>query len=296
MRAASANFAPPSPCAFCVPATSGMPLPMSVFAMMSCGLPLPAFFARSNAVEEELHVVAVDGLDVVAERLEALGGVEALRGLGHRVERDGVRVVDEDQVVELLVPGELHRLERDAFLHAPVAGEADDVMVEDRVVLRVEARLGHLRGDGHADRVRDALPERAGGRLDAVRRVLELGVTGRLRAELAEALHLVEGHLLVAAEVQPAVEEHRAMTGGEDEAIAIQPLGVRRVVPERVAEEHGADLGAAERQAEVAALARVNGVDREPSGDGGCAGEFFFGERAHRRAKLSRTSRPLQGR
>ena len=66
------------------------------------------------------------------------------------------------------MPGELDRLQRDALLHAAVAGEADDVMVEDRVLLRVEARRGHLRGDRHADRVRDALPERAGGRLDAV--------------------------------------------------------------------------------------------------------------------------------
>jgi len=36
--------------------------------------------------------------------------------------------------------------------------------------------------------------------LDAVRRVLELGVTGRLQSRAGEALHLLEGHLLVAAE------------------------------------------------------------------------------------------------
>ena len=100
--------------------------------MMSCGLPLPAFFARSNAAEEGLHLVPVDGLHVEADGLEALGRVLALRLLRHRVERHGVRVVDEDEVVELLVPGEGDGLHRDAFLHAPVAGEADDVMVEDR--------------------------------------------------------------------------------------------------------------------------------------------------------------------
>ena len=48
-RAASPNLAPPSPCAFCVPSTSGIPLPMSVLAMIACGLPLPAFLARTNA-------------------------------------------------------------------------------------------------------------------------------------------------------------------------------------------------------------------------------------------------------
>ena len=39
------------------------------------------------------------------------------------------------------------------------------------VLRRVEARLGHLGGDGHADGVGDALPERPGRRLDAARGV-----------------------------------------------------------------------------------------------------------------------------
>ena len=51
-RAASANFAPPSPCAFAVPATSGMPLPISVFAMIICGFPLSRFFRLLERVEK----------------------------------------------------------------------------------------------------------------------------------------------------------------------------------------------------------------------------------------------------
>ncbi len=52
-----------------------------------------------------------------------------------------------------------------------------------------------LARDRHADGVADALPERAGRRLDAARRVRQLRMTGRLRAELPEALHLVERHV-----------------------------------------------------------------------------------------------------
>jgi hypothetical protein len=47
-------------------------------------------------------------------------------------------------------------------------------------------------------------------------------------------------------------------------------------VPEVVPVQHGADLGTAERQAEVPALARVNGVDGEAAGDGCGLGESLF--------------------
>ena len=106
--------------------------------------------------------------------------------------------------------------------------------------------------------------------------------------ELAEALDLVERHLAVAAQVQPRVEEHRAMAGREDEPIAVEPLGVRRGMPERVPEEHGANLGAAQGQAEVAALALVHGVEGEATSDGGRAGEALF-------RKLAGHRNPPQG-
>ena len=135
--------------------------------------------------EERLHLVAVDRLDVEAERLEALGRVLALRLLGHRVERDGVRVVDEDQVVELLMAGEGDRLHRDALLHAAVAREADDVVIEDGVLGGVEAGLGHLRAAAMPTALPIALTERTGRRLDAARRVRQLRVPRRLASRAA---------------------------------------------------------------------------------------------------------------
>ena len=67
------------------------------------------------------------------------------------------------------------------------------------------------------------------------------------------------------------------MTRREHEAVAIRATQGARVVPQRMPVEHRADLGAAERQAEVTALARMDGVDGEAPGDGGGAGENFFG-------------------
>ena len=231
--------------------------------------------------EERLRLVAVDRLDVEPQRLEPLGRVLALGLLGHRVQRDGVRVVDDDQVVELLVAREGERLHRDPLLHAAVARQADDVVIEDGVLRGVEAGLRHLGADRHADRVADPLTERAGRRLDAARRVRQLRVTGRLRAELPEALDLVERHVGVAAQVQPGVEEHRPVPGRQHEPVAVQPARIGRVVAERVPVEHGADLGTAERQTEVTALTRNDRVDRQTPRHGGRLGENWFRKLAH---------------
>jgi hypothetical protein len=94
-------------------------------------------------------------------------------------------------------------------------------------------------GDRHADAVGEALAERPGGDLDAGRHVdaVALGVAGRQRAPLAEALDLVHRER-VAREVQHAVEQHRAVAGTQQETIAVGPVRVRRVVIQNLRVEH----------------------------------------------------------
>ena len=53
---------------------------------------------------------------------------------------------------------------------------------------------------------------------------------------------------------------------------------------ERLAKQHGANLGAAERQAEVPTLACVHCVDGETSSDSGGLGEYVFSKRHGARA------------
>jgi hypothetical protein len=72
------------------------------------------------------------------------------------------------------------------------------------------------------------------------------------------------------------------VSGRQDEAIAIEPIRVSGIVAQRVPEENGADLGAAEREAEVSALAGVHGVEREAPSDGGGLRENFFGQHGER--------------
>ena len=83
---------------------------------------------------------------------------------------------------------------RDALLHAAVAGDDVDVVVERRLARRgvgVEQPALAAGGHGHADAVGDALAERAGGDLDAGG-VAVLGVARGERAPGAQRLEVVD--------------------------------------------------------------------------------------------------------
>ena len=219
-------------------------------------------------------VTVGERLDVPADGLEAGGDVFALRLVGRGIERDVVRIVNEDQVVELLVAGEGDGFQCDAFLHATVTGEGDDMVVEDRMLGGVEAGLGHFAGEGETDGVGDTLDERASRALDAGR-LMKLRVAGSLGVQLAEVLHLIDREV-VAAKVQPAVQEHRAVAGGEHEAVAVEPAGLGGIVREGVAVKGRADLGRAEREAQMPGRALVDGINGEATGLVGGLGKEFW--------------------
>jgi CobQ-like glutamine amidotransferase family enzyme len=77
--------------------------------------------------------------------------------------------------------------------------------------------------------------------------------------ELAEVLQVVDGQI-VAGEVQQAVDQHRAVAVGLDEAVAVGPLGVGRVVAQVAAPQHFGDFGHAHRGARVAGVGLLDGV------------------------------------
>mmetsp|Transcript_3135 Transcript_3135/g.3682 ORF Transcript_3135/g.3682 Transcript_3135/m.3682 type:complete len:669 (-) Transcript_3135:198-2204(-) len=208
-----------------------------------------------------VHVVAVDLEHLPSLRLEAHVDVLRLGVIGHLVQGDAVGVVHQDEVVELLMTRKSNGLVGDALLQAAVTAEDDDVVVDDGVVGGVEGGGGVLGRSGHADAVADALAERTGRRLHT-RRPAKLGVAGRLGVLGAEVHHLLLGQV-VARHVKPGVEEHGAVAGREHEAVAVDPRRVIRVVGELLAEEDGANLGAAERQAHVARVRLGDGVDGE---------------------------------
>ena len=85
-----------------------------------------------------------------------------------------------------------------------------------------------------------------------------LGVARRDRAPLAELLDLVHREV-VAREVQDAVEQHRPVAGAEDEAVAVGPRRIRRVVAHDAAEE---DVGRGRHGHRQAGMPGVGLLDR----------------------------------
>ena len=155
--------------------------------------------------------------------------------------------------------GQRNRLVAKALHQAAVArdhiGEVIDAVV-------AEARVHQPFGQRHADCRGDALPERPGGRLDTGG-VAILGMSRRLRSPLPEGPEFVRRHALVARQVQQRIQQHRAMTGGQHETIAIRPRRVGRIEFEKPGKQNGSDVGHAHRHARMTRLRLLDGVDRQ---------------------------------
>src|ERR1035437_8882144 len=124
----------------------------------------------------------------------------------------------------------------DSFLEASVTGDDPRAVINEMVaVVTAQDPLG----DGHADAVGDALTEGPGRHFnrggDAA-----LGVSGRARMGLAKGAQIV-GRQVVAKLVGEGVLQDAGVTVAHNEAVAVTPAGVRRVVthdasPQRDAE------------------------------------------------------------
>ena len=175
------------------------------------------------------EVVAVlDPLGVPAVCVEAPGDVLRPRHRRRPVELDAVVVVEVDELAEPEVAGERRRLGGDALLQVAVGDDPVDAVVDQRMVGAVELGREAAFGDRHADPVGEALAERTGRRLDAGRQAV-FGMAGRARAPLAERLQVLEGDA-VAGQVEERVQEHAGVPGGQDEPVAVRPVGMRRGV------------------------------------------------------------------
>ena len=205
------------------------------------------------------RIVTVDPRRRPAGRLEALHLVNGIGKRQRTVDRDAVVVEQHDEFFQLEVPGKRDRLLTDAFHQIAVGGEHVGSVIDDVVAEQGgEVTLG----DRHADRIGKALAERTGRRLDAGRMVI-FRMAGRERADLPEALDLIDRHRLVAEQMKERIKQHRAVTGREHEAVAIGPGRIGRIEFQEAREQHGGDVGGAHRQARVTGLRLLDGVHRQ---------------------------------
>ena len=141
---------------------------------------------------DEIDVVRIaHPEDIPAVAQKPRGDVLGERDPGAALDRDVVVVVDPAKVVEAEMSGERSSLGAHALHQAAVAAHRVDVVVEDLEARLVVAAREPALGDRHADAGGDALPERTSRRFHPRHPVI-LGMTGRVAAELAEALDVVQ--------------------------------------------------------------------------------------------------------
>ena len=67
----------------------------------------------------------------------------------------------------------------------------------------------------------------------------------------------------IAGEIEQRIEQHRAVAGRQDEAVAVGPVRVGGIVLQELREQHRGDIGHAHRQAGVAGFGLLDGVHGE---------------------------------
>ena len=211
---------------------------------------------------DRVQIVAVgDPLHVPAVGLEALDGVVGESQIGGAVDRDAIVVVKADQLAQLQVSRERARLVRDALHQIAIGREEVGVVIDDRLAGPIEQGRELRFGDRHADGIPGTLTERS-------RRGFDTGCDAVLRmsrgaaAPLPELFDVVEGEV-VSGEVEDAVEQHAGVARREHEAIAVQPLGIRGVVPEMALPQHIGERRQRHRRARMARLRLLHGVHRQ---------------------------------
>ena len=209
-------------------------------------------------------VMTIDGHRIPILRFEICLGIFALRDIGHRIERHIIGVINEHEVVQAVVTCKRDRFLGHTFLQAAVTHQRDDMMIKNHMLRGVESRGSTLAGKRVANRIAHALTQRTRGRLDT-RRLSKLRMTRRHGMQLTEIFQIVARNS-VAGKVQPTVEEHRTVTGGKNEAVAVEPLRRIRAVAQGLTEKHRTDLRTTKRQAEVTGIAGVHGIHGKSTG------------------------------
>ncbi len=175
------------------------------------------------------------------------------------VDGDGVVVIKRDETAELPGSGQGAGFLRHAFHEAAVAEEHPGIVIHDGEALAVELVGHHALGKGHAHGRGDALTEGTRGHFHAGSHA-EFGMTGSLRAELAEIADIVHGKV-VSGKMQQSIEQHGGMAVGKHEAVAIGPCGIGRIMLQKTAPEGFGHVGHAEGRAGMTGLRFLDGVD-----------------------------------
>ena len=136
-------------------------------------------------------------------------------------------------------------------------------MIDDVIAVLIESGGQMLLGDGHADSCRKALSEGTGRGLDAGGYTV-FRVSGSLGSPLSEVLDVVE-RKIVAGQMQEGIEEHRSVSAGKDEAVAVEPFRIIGIMFEEVLPYCISDRRCAERCSGMSGFCLIDGVSGQES-------------------------------
>ena len=152
----------------------------------------------------------------------------------------------------------------DALLEVAVGGEDVDVMVERalaRCRVRVEQPALAAGGHRHADRVGQALAERAGRGLDPGRQQM-LGVTGSEAAPGAEPLQVIESQPIT-RQIELDIQGQAGMPAGKDEPVPPEPVRIGWIMPQDPLEEQIGGRRQAHRRTGVTGARLLHRIHRQ---------------------------------
>ena len=212
----------------------------------------------------------VDGLQIVPigdpvhmppVGFEALRHIFGKGKLRTAVNGNTVVVVQKNEFAQSEVSGQRRRLMRDALHKISIRAYAIREMVNDLEAGLVETRGKMLFGHGHAHGISESLTQRPGRRLNTLCKKV-FRVTGRDAAPLPKLFNLLHRHGIT-GEVQHTVKQHGAMSGGEHEAVPIEPVRVSGAMLHVALPKHIGHGCSAHGHTGVSAASRLHGIDGE---------------------------------
>ena len=218
-------------------------------------------FGRAEGGINRRAVHPVHLLDVPAIRLETLVLVLGEGQIGVAIDCDAVVIVEIDELAQTQMTGQTGRLLGDAFHQVAITDNRIDVVRYHVEPGAVVVGCQPLLSDGHAHAVGKALSQRPGRRLDTGRMPV-FRVAGGLAPPLAKVLQLLQREI-VACQVEQGIEEHRAVAGAEDKAVAVRPGGIGRIIAQMPAPERQRGCGHAHRQAGMARIGGLHSIQRQ---------------------------------
>ncbi|VUS99972.1 hypothetical protein SB6422_03396 [Klebsiella huaxiensis] len=137
------------------------------------------------------------------------------------VDGDAVVVIERHQLAQFQGTGQGAYLVGDTFHHAAVAHEGVSEVVNNVVARTVELCRQRFLRNRHTHRIGNTLTQRTGSGFNT-RGVTHFRVTRSFRVQLAEVFQLFNRQIIT-GEVQQTIDQHRAVTVGQHEAVAVSP-------------------------------------------------------------------------